>query len=79
MVPDPPNASDGLVYGVAAQASFEQHRARQDRPRIAILNHQGSQSRVAGVFGGEAIAHCNLRHIMRASGGTRARHIGHAA
>eukprot|EP00969_Alexandrium_andersonii_P157966 6980813-Alexandrium_andersonii.AAC.1 len=61
MVSEPPDAGDGLVDGVVAQATLAQHRMRQDRPRITVLNRQHSQSRVAGVFGEEAITHCDLR------------------
>eukprot|EP00969_Alexandrium_andersonii_P026885 1172943-Alexandrium_andersonii.AAC.1 len=70
MVPEPTDAGNSLVHGVIAQASLAQHRMRQDRPRIAILDYQDSQGRVTGVFGEEAIAHCDLRH-MCTSGGTR--------
>eukprot|EP00969_Alexandrium_andersonii_P141678 6265080-Alexandrium_andersonii.AAC.1 len=52
---------------------------RQDRPRIATLDHRYGRSRVAGVFGGEAIVHCDLRRIMCTCGGTRARQSGHSA
>eukprot|EP00969_Alexandrium_andersonii_P236617 10445740-Alexandrium_andersonii.AAC.1 len=70
MVPEPPDARDGLVDRVVARAALAQHWVRQDRPRTAILNHQDSKCRVAGVFGEEAIIHCDLRRSMRASGGT---------
>eukprot|EP00969_Alexandrium_andersonii_P180752 7988052-Alexandrium_andersonii.AAC.1 len=50
---------------------------RQDRPRIAILNHQDRKRLVADVFGKDAIVHCDLRQILRASRGARARQIGH--
>eukprot|EP00969_Alexandrium_andersonii_P182484 8062984-Alexandrium_andersonii.AAC.1 len=63
MVSEPANASDGLIHGVIAQASLAQHRARQDRSRIAILDHQHRQGGFIGVLGEEAIVHCNLRHI----------------
>eukprot|EP00969_Alexandrium_andersonii_P009973 435407-Alexandrium_andersonii.AAC.1 len=68
MVPEPTDASDGLIYGVVAQASLAQH-----------LDHQHRQSGVAGVFGEEALIHCSPRHITCTSGGTRARQIGHSA
>eukprot|EP00969_Alexandrium_andersonii_P278772 12320800-Alexandrium_andersonii.AAC.1 len=55
MVSEPTDAGDGLIHGVIVQASLAQHRARQDRPRIETLDHQDGQSRVAGVFGEEAI------------------------
>eukprot|EP00969_Alexandrium_andersonii_P299005 13217837-Alexandrium_andersonii.AAC.1 len=60
MVSEPTYAGDGLTHGVIAQAPLAQHRMRQDRPRIAILDHQYGQSRFAGVFGEEAIGHCDL-------------------
>eukprot|EP00969_Alexandrium_andersonii_P353891 15440920-Alexandrium_andersonii.AAC.1 len=71
MVPEPPDASDGLVDRIVAQASLAQHWMRPDRPRIAILNHQDSKCLVTGVFSEEAIVHCHRRHIMRASGGAQ--------
>eukprot|EP00969_Alexandrium_andersonii_P184436 8148215-Alexandrium_andersonii.AAC.1 len=64
MVPEPTNTCDGLIHGVVVQASLAQRRMCQDRPRTAVLGHQDGQSRVVGVFGEEAIAHCDLRHIM---------------
>eukprot|EP00969_Alexandrium_andersonii_P156435 6916177-Alexandrium_andersonii.AAC.1 len=63
MVSGPPDTCDGLVYSVVAQASLAQHWVRQDRPRIAILNHQDSKGRVAGVLREEAIIHRSLRHV----------------
>eukprot|EP00969_Alexandrium_andersonii_P271228 11988128-Alexandrium_andersonii.AAC.1 len=65
MVPEPPDASDGLVDRIVAQAPLVQRWARQDRPRIAILNHQDNKRLVAGVLAEEAIAHCDLRRTMR--------------
>eukprot|EP00969_Alexandrium_andersonii_P272091 12025282-Alexandrium_andersonii.AAC.1 len=56
MAPEPTNADHGLIHGVAAQASLAQHRVRQDRPRITILDHQDGQRRVASVIGEEAIS-----------------------
>eukprot|EP00969_Alexandrium_andersonii_P204183 9021880-Alexandrium_andersonii.AAC.1 len=79
MVSEPTNAGDGLNHSAIVQASRAQHRMRQDRPRIAILDDQDGQGRVAGVFGKEAMIHCDLRHVMCTSGGTRARQIGHSA
>eukprot|EP00969_Alexandrium_andersonii_P369877 15476091-Alexandrium_andersonii.AAC.1 len=77
MAPEPPNASDGLVDRIVAQAPLARHWMRQDRPRVAIPNHQDSMCLVTGAFGKEALVHCDLRRIMCTSGGTRARQNGH--
>eukprot|EP00969_Alexandrium_andersonii_P199411 8806807-Alexandrium_andersonii.AAC.1 len=79
MVPEPTDAGDGQIHGAIAQASLAQHRVRQDRSRVAILDHQHRQGGVAGVFGEDAIVHRDLRRITRASGGARARQVGHSA
>eukprot|EP00969_Alexandrium_andersonii_P361959 15458697-Alexandrium_andersonii.AAC.1 len=64
MVPEPPDAGDGLVDRAIAQAAFAQRWVRQDRARIA--NHK-DECLVAGVRG-EAIVHCDLRRIMCTNG-----------
>eukprot|EP00969_Alexandrium_andersonii_P164427 7267359-Alexandrium_andersonii.AAC.1 len=71
MVPEPPDAGNGLVDRVVAQAAFSQHWVRQDRAQIAVLDRQDSKCLVAGVR--PPTHHAHQRGYSNAAGWTSGR------
>eukprot|EP00969_Alexandrium_andersonii_P188526 8331776-Alexandrium_andersonii.AAC.1 len=63
VVSEPADTCDCLIHGVIVHSSLAQHRVCHDRPGVAILDYQRRYGSVAGILRGEAIVHCNLRHI----------------
>eukprot|EP00969_Alexandrium_andersonii_P166680 7365630-Alexandrium_andersonii.AAC.1 len=62
MVPELADTGHCLVHGVVAKAPFAQRPMRQDRSRVATLDDQDRERRVAAVFGGGAIIHRSVGH-----------------